>query len=249
VTLEVLRIGHGRPLLWLHGFPDCPDTAVAFLRQLDRAVIAPYLRGYAPSPTHGPYDVETVAQDLLALIDEPIDVAGHDWGAVLTYTLCMMAPAKIRRAVTLACPHPRTLVRALRTPAQLRRSWYMAFFQLPFAAHIARARDFALIDHLWRTWSPSFTLDEASRTALHACLAASWPAPVRYYRPQRFRGTRIETPVLQLHGADDGCILPPTEGDSYRFRKRVLEVVPRTGHFLHLEDPAGIAARIHAWLA
>jgi pimeloyl-ACP methyl ester carboxylesterase len=187
---------------------------------------------------------------VLALVDnEPIDVAGHDWGAAITYTLCMLAPTRIRRAVTLACPHPRTLLRMLRNPAQLRRSWYMAFFQLPFAARIARARDFALIDRLWRTWSPSFTLDDERRRVLHACLEASWPAPIRYYRPQRFRGVRIAVPLLQLHGADDGCILAPTGEDSHRFDKRSFEVIPRVGHFLHLEDPAGIAARINAWLA
>lgn len=242
-------------MIYLHGFPDCPATAYDFLDELSvsHPIIAPYLRGYAPSPTRGPYDLETVASDILAMIDRwigaPVDLVGHDWGAALTYTLCMMAPAKIRRAVTLACPHPRTLLRSLRTPAQLRRSWYMAFFQLPLSAHIARARDFALIDRLWRTWSPNFSLDEGCRKTLHACLSASWPAPVRYYQPQRFRGDCIATPLLQLHGADDGCIVPPTDEDSHRFRARVLEIVPRAGHFLHLENPSGIAARIRNWFA
>ena len=242
------------PIVWLHGFPDVPETARALLEQLgfDRPVVAPYLRGYAPSPLPGPYDVETVAGDIVQLIESigsPVDLVGHDWGAAITYTVCARKPELVRRAVTLACPHPRTLVRALRTPAQLRRSWYMAFFQLPFAARIARARDFALIDRLWRAWSPNFVLDDERRQVLHACLAKSWPAPLRYYGPQRFTAKRIETPLLQLHGADDGCILPPTGDDAFRFRGRVLEVVPNVGHFLHLEDPVGIALRISEWLS
>lgn len=215
-------------------------------------MIAPWLRGYAPSPCEGPFDVETHARDVIELIvkiGKPIDLVGHDWGAAITYTVCALAPELVRRAVTLACPHPRTLIRSLRRPHQLRASWYMAFFQLPLAARLAAARDFALIDRLWRTWSPGFSLDDARRRALHACLADSWPAPIRFYRPQRFRGEVITTPVLQLHGADDGCILPPTEEDAHRFRERVLAIVPGVGHFLHLEDPAGIAARIAAWLA
>ena len=214
-------------------------------------MIAPWLRGYAPSPLAGPYDLETHARDVIDLIvkiGNPIDLVGHDWGAAITYTVCAIAPALVRRAVTLACPHPRTLLRRMRG-AQLRHSWYMAFFQLPLAARLAAARDFALIDRLWRTWSPGFILDDARRAALHACLAASWPAPIRFYRPQRFRGDRIATPLLQLHGAEDGCIRPPTEEDSHRFRDRRLVVVPNVGHFLHLEDPDGIAARIAAWLA
>jgi len=236
-------------IVYLHGFPDCPATARDFLDALTGEVHAPYLRGYWPAPTHGPYDAETVARDILATIgDEPVDLVGHDWGAVVTYTICMMAPERVRRAVTLACPHPRTFVKMLRTPAQFRRSWYMAFFNLPYADRIARARDFALIDRLWRTWSPNFQLDDERRRELHACLVQSWPAPIRYYRPQKFRGEKITTPLLQLHGADDGCIAPPTIDDERRFTERVLEVVPGVGHFLHLEDPVGIARRIDAWL-
>lgn len=250
-----MRGDAGGPLVYLHGFPDHPPTAIDFLAALasDHRVIAPWLRGYAPSPTAGPYDVETHARDVIAMIDHigaPVNLVGHDWGAAITYTVCMLAPERVRRAVTLACPHPRTFVRTvLRNPAQLRRSWYMTFFQLPLSARLAAARDFAVIDRLWRTWSPGFTLEPARRAELNRCLSESWPSPLRYYRPQRFRGTRIETPVLQLHGADDGCVLPPTVDDSHRFAERVLEVVPGVGHFLQLEDPRGIAARIRAWLA
>lgn len=250
MKLETFEVGRGRPLVWLHGFPDHPPTAVEFFAALDRRVVAPWLRGYAPSRSAGPYDVETHASDVIELLEAlgPTDLVGHDWGAAITYIVCARRPDLVRRAVTLACPHPRTLVRRMRG-VQLRHSWYMAFFQLPFAAHLAAARDFALIDRLWRTWSPGFTLDDARRRALHACLAASWPAPIRFYRPQRFRADRIATPTLQLHGADDGCILPPRDDDAARFTERVLEVVPGVGHFLHLEDPHGIAARIRAWLA
>jgi pimeloyl-ACP methyl ester carboxylesterase len=41
---------NARPLLFLHGFPDHPPTAVAFLEHLAEIhrVVAPWLRGYAP---------------------------------------------------------------------------------------------------------------------------------------------------------------------------------------------------------
>jgi len=52
-----------RPLLFLHGFPDHPPTAVPFLEHLAEThrVVAPWLRGYAPSPIVGPYDLDTLA--------------------------------------------------------------------------------------------------------------------------------------------------------------------------------------------
>jgi pimeloyl-ACP methyl ester carboxylesterase len=253
------------PLLWLHGFPDHPPTAAQFLRQLatSRRVIAPWLRGYAPSPLDGPFDLETLARDVIAMIDAiggPVDLAGHDWGAAITYAVCALAPDRVRRAITLALPHPLTFLKELRAPAQLRKSWYMALFQLPGAERFVRAQDFALIDHLWSIWSPKFVLDSDRRTELHACLAASLPAPLAYYRAmvrpltgfrertRRFAG-RLATPTLQLHGADDGCVLPPTGADARRFADRVLEIVPNTGHFLHLEQPEAIARRAEAWLA
>jgi hypothetical protein len=58
---------NARPLLFLHGFPDHPPTAVPFLEHLAEThrVVAPWLRGYAPSPIVGPYDLDTLAADAL----------------------------------------------------------------------------------------------------------------------------------------------------------------------------------------
>lgn len=252
-------------LVYLHGFPDHPPTAMEFLEGLARThqVVAPWLRGYAPLPRVGPYDVETIARDVIALLeqlDRQVDLVGHDWGAITTYAICVLAPERVRRAVTLAMPHPLTFLGSLGSIAQMRKSWYVALFQLPGAPRISAANDFALIDRLWSTWSPGLTLDDARRRELHACLAASMPAPIQYYRAlmrqligtpvqRRLAAQPITTPVLQLHGAEDGCVAPPSGDDADRFGERVLEVIPKLGHFLQHEDPAGIGDRIAAWLA
>src|SRR5438876_10960646 len=234
-----------RPLLFLHGFPDHPPTAVPFLEHLAEThrVVAPWLRGYAPSPIVGPYDLDTLAADALALIDRlggQVDLVGHDWGGEITYTVCAAAPSHVRRAVTLAIPHPATLIRSLAHSKQWKKSWYMGLFQLPGADYLVRRRELALIDRLWRSWSPSFTLNSARRDELHACLKRSLPAPLEYYRAivrplttfvdrMRKAETHIATPLLQLHGSDDGCILPPTDEDRRLFDARVLEVMPNLG--------------------
>lgn len=260
------------PLVYLHGFPDHPPTAVAFLGALTRThrVIAPWLRGYAPSPLGGPYDLATLADDVVALIaafgdapggaqGRPVDLVGHDWGAVITYVVCARQPALIRRAVTLAVPHPLTLLGALRGGPQRRASAYMAAFQLPGASRRLAAHDLAAIDALWACWSPGFTLEAAPRRALHACLAASLPAPLGYYRallrPATVRLARalartpLTPPMLQLHGAADGCILAAEADDAHRFTRREREIISGVGHFLHIEAPGPVAARIDAWLA
>ncbi|MBX3155851.1 MAG: alpha/beta hydrolase [Deltaproteobacteria bacterium] len=256
------------PLLWLHGFPDHPPTAVDVLERLGRThrVVAPWLRGYAPSPLAGELDLQSLANDVLAMIEAiggPVDLVGHDWGAAIVYAVCALRPDRVRRAATLALPHPLSFLHSLRSPAQLRRSWYMGLFQLPNAERFVRANDLALIDRLWRAWSPGYALPDERRRELHACLAASLPAPLGYYRamvrPLRDLRTRtrrlaapIATPLLQLHGADDGCVLPPHGAsaafDARRFTARTLEIIPNTGHFLHLEQPDTVGARLAGWL-
>jgi pimeloyl-ACP methyl ester carboxylesterase len=255
-----------RAVVFLHGFPDHPPTAAAFLGELaghGYRVLAPWLRGYAPSRRAGPYDLDTLAADALAAADAWLgtgarfDLVGHDWGAAITYAACAAAPARIGRAVTLALPHPLTFLRQLREPAQARRSWYIAMFQLPGAGFAAPR----VIDRLWRTWSPGFTLPAAARAELHACLAESMPAPLGPYRAmlrppsaalaraRRAAREPIAVPTLQLHGADDGCILPPPHDDARRFSGAYArEVLPGAGHFMHLEAPAAIAARVADWL-
>src|SRR6266540_2648088 len=93
---------NARPLLFLHGFPDHPPTAVPFLEHLAQThrVVAPWLRGYAPSPIVGPYDLDTLAADALALIDRlggQVDLVGHDWGGAITYTVRRRAVARPSR--------------------------------------------------------------------------------------------------------------------------------------------------------
>jgi len=138
------------------------------------------------------------------------------------------------------------------TAAPLSRTW-----RAP-AARIAAARDLGLIRRLWRRWSPELNLDRDRRDQLHSCLPSSLPAPIAYYRAAlRPWATRrvlhelrepISTPLLQLHGADDGCVARPPADDSHRSGARhERAVILATGHFLHLEAPAEVAARVTAW--
>jgi len=263
----------GPLVLVLHGFPDAPPTFATLLGELGARgyrAVAPWGRGYAPSVLEGPYDVETLAGDVLAICDtlapggDHVHLLGHDWGAAITYTACALAPARFGASVALAVPHPLAFLRAATRSAQVLRSWYMFFFQVPGAERIAAARDFALIDRLWKTWSPGFALPPALRDEVHDCLRASWPAPLLYYRAmfrpfgeamRRLRPTtgiarRVTVPILYLHGTDDGCIAPSAARGAERYfaGEYRAELVERAGHFLAAECPDEIAARSTAWM-
>jgi pimeloyl-ACP methyl ester carboxylesterase len=266
---QVLRAGRGHaPLaIVLHGFPDHPPTFAPVIRAIAAAgfeVVAPWMRGYAPSVATGPYDADQLARDALAIgaalrADAPVYLIGHDWGALATYAACALAPARIRAAVAIAIPHPMAFLRALVTTTQLVRSWYILALQLPGAERAVSARDLAFVDWLWRRWSPGLVLAPDDRAALHATLAASMPAPVDYYRAM-IRGARhgvrgpltekIRVPLLQLQGERDGCVSPSACRGQARFFAGDFraDVIAGVGHFMQVEDPAAVASRVIAWL-
>jgi len=269
--LEVVDHGPaaGRPLICLHGFPDVPATFAPLARLLGAAgwrVLAPYLRGYAPSTLSGPFDTDTLASDLVAVADAvspgaPVHVIGHDWGALATYAACAARPERFARAITLAVPHPSAMLQNVpREPAQLGRSWYMLFFQLPLAAEWAlRRRDGRLLDRLWRDWSPGWAAPEVHLAEVRRTILASLPAPLEPYRVmfQAFLGGRAapvgrsSVPTLSLHGARDRCVgagLGAGE-DRWFSGEHRREVIPDVGHFLHLERPAVVTNRALSWFS
>jgi pimeloyl-ACP methyl ester carboxylesterase len=263
----------GSLVVLLHGFPDTPRSWAPVADRLAARglrVVAPFLRGYFPSPCEGPYDVDTLADDLDAQLgalvgDAGATIVGHDWGAVVTYAAATRHRARVRSAITIAVPHPIAFVRALTTiPAQARRSGYMGLFQVPWLSdRIVAARDFAFVDALWSRWSPGLVPDDAARAALHACLRESMPAPLSMYRAMawppraalaRLRDGRrrtIDAPTLHLQGERDGCIAIEACAGQARFFAGPFEsrVLAGAGHFAQLEVPDAIAAAIVDWRA
>jgi pimeloyl-ACP methyl ester carboxylesterase len=214
--------------------------------------------------------MERIARDLSNLAEalspnRRAALVGHDWGAAATYFAIARSPERFCRAITMAVPHPAAFAsNAPRLDGQLGRSSYMLLFQLPFLADRAVEKDdFALIDRLYSAWSPGFELDRTARSELKRCLAKSLPAPLGYYRallrsaPSYRRAllelsrTKITVPTLYLHGARDGCIGYGAARNQERFFKAEFrsELLSGVGHFLHLEDPDRVEARLAEWLA
>ncbi len=262
-------------VLCLHGFPDHAHTWMHLLPQLANAgfhAVAPWLRGYAPSCLDGPFNLETLRDDILALnqamaSNQPSMLIGHDWGAAITCAAIAKAPMAFQRAITLAVPHALNfLQRGFVSRTQLRRSRYILLFQLPGVSDaMVRRNDFNYIDTLWKRWSPGLDIDTAFHRELKLCLRQSMPAPLEYYRamtrpvgpalqrlmdPQRAERA-IAVPTLHLHGQSDGCVGPEClEGQTRFFSGEFREVVlPGLGHFLHLEDPERVGQLAIDWLS
>ena len=59
-------------------------------------------------------------------------LTGRDWGAVIAWQFAIRKARPLSRLIIMNVPHPACLARELRTWRQLRKSWYVFFFQLPW---------------------------------------------------------------------------------------------------------------------
>jgi pimeloyl-ACP methyl ester carboxylesterase len=250
-------------VLMLHGFPDdastFDDLGHALAAEGYRAV-APYLRGYAPSPLDGPLTLDALIADLLALADalspnHPVYFVGHDYGAQIGYLATTRAPERFGAAVMLAGAHPAAINRRMkRLPRQWWMSRYIIFFQFGGVADRAVARDdFAYVERLWRRWSPGFIPPPAHLARVKATLRRSMPAPVAMYREGGFDvpADPIAVPTLFITGEKDGCLLPQLSNgqDAIFTNGYKRELWSDVGHFPHLEQPSRSAKAIVAWFA
>lgn len=261
-----------RLIVLLHGFPDDAGSMRPLMDRLAEAgyrCVAPYMRGYGPTgpAPDGRYDVGTLAEDALGLLDElggaTRYLVGHDWGAPAGYLAAAQDPTALDGLVGMAVP-PRFFGGITEHPRQLLRSWYMFFFQLPWLPErVIRWRDMAFIERLWHRWSPGWTPPAERLRAVKATLQSpgSLEAALAYYR-QTVRGTLramlagssvgpvdggpLRVPGLVIAGRQDGCVGPELfEGSEAAFEGGGrLEYVSGAGHFMHLEAPDTVAETI-----
>jgi pimeloyl-ACP methyl ester carboxylesterase len=265
LEIGYLEEGSGPLVLCLHGFPDSAWTWRHLLPELAAAgyhAVAPFLRGYAPTavPSDGRYQTAALALDANALHEvlgggSDAAIVGHDWGAMATYVAANHEPERWSRVVTMAVPPAGAVASGFLTYGQLKRSWYMFFFQHGLADLVVGMEDLAFIDGLWADWSPGYDASEDLPRVKDALRdPAHLAAALGYYRATlgnvgvdpaldavQAKGAEVTAqPTLYLHGTTDGCMgLEVAEGARPFLTSpgSRMEVVEGAGHFLQLERP------------
>ena len=213
---------------WLCCFTDFQSfgipggTKLPALAEAGFHVLAPDLRGYNKSDKpigKDQYRLDLLADDVAGFIrgrgDQSAIVVGHDWGGAIAWKVASAYPELVERLVILNAPHPAAFKRELRTLTQLRKSWYMLFFQLPYIPEAAfRAGNYAVMERSFRQEpirQQAFTQHDIALYKAAISEPGALTAALNYYRANlRFLWSEsswftdvITTPTLVIWGEHD----------------------------------------------
>ncbi|XP_031497872.1 uncharacterized protein LOC116262552 [Nymphaea colorata] len=112
IQMHIAEKGSGPVVLLVHGFPELWYSwrhQILALADHGYHAVAPDLRGYGD--TEAPQGVDNytcfhIVGDLIGLIDalgeDQVFVVGHDWGAQISWYLCLFRPDKVKALVNLS---------------------------------------------------------------------------------------------------------------------------------------------------
>jgi pimeloyl-ACP methyl ester carboxylesterase len=275
LSFAIDEAGSGDMLaLCLHGFPECRFSwrfQLPLLAELGYRGWAPDLRGYGdtiPIPKGvSAYHLDRLREDVAALIDiagaKDVTLIAHDWGAIIAWTFASRRIRPLSRLVIMNVPHPTIFARVYQqSAAQRRRSWYAAFFQLPWlpeaaltangARGVKRAFSGMALDQT------NFGEDVLQRYADNALRPGGATAMINYYRclGRSSKVMRdgpwpvIETPTLIVWGEEDAALgLELLPGHEDFVRDLTVERLPGVSHWVQQEAPDKVNAILRGWLA
>jgi pimeloyl-ACP methyl ester carboxylesterase len=258
--------------LLLHGFPECAHSyryQIATLERLGYRVWVPNLRGYGKSDKPSgrrAYTMDRLEQDVTDLIDasgaRSVLLIGHDWGGAVAWSYGMFGERPIERLVVMNSPHPSCFQRGLKSTAQLRRSWYMFFFQLPWLPErYVRRNNYQMLEESLRGWAvhpEHFDDQELAVFRASAAQPGALTAMLNYYRAMPWsipllkkRGPRkIKVPTLLIWGEQDRALgRELTEGTERFVDDLTLRFIPDASHWVQQDTPEKVNALLEEWLA
>jgi pimeloyl-ACP methyl ester carboxylesterase len=275
VAFEVEGPVDGIPVVLIHGFPDDARSWAAVASGLAQAgyrTIAPYLRGVGPTrflqgDTLRSGQNGALAQDIIELADaldlSSFVLVGHDWGAQAAQAVAALWPERVQRLISFA-PYSLTWDDYQEGPPnydQIKALWYQQVLQSDMGEQLLTYDRRGFCQYLWRTWSPSWSIDEGRFAAtaesfdnpdfvavvLHAYRAGYGQVALdpRYDAIEARLAQRpaISVPTTVLLGRDDGinlfqpAMLAQQQDFTGPYSARVYDGV---GHFIHRELPQAV---------
>jgi pimeloyl-ACP methyl ester carboxylesterase len=266
LRFEILAAGSGdRLALCLHGFPEHAISwrhQIPVLTDMGYRVWAVNQRGYGR--TTRPRDVADYAlphliDDVAALIDasgaRDVVLIGHDWGALVAWCFAAEQRRPLQRLVIMNVPHPLCFRAALKYWRQLRKSWYVAFFQLPWLPErLLTANGGAVVPRMFADVALPPEVLAIYREQMTELGAAT--AMLSWYRALRMRSARtldlarvIEVPTLVVWGEDDVALDRICLDGTDRFvRHLTIRRLPGVSHWVQQDAPEAVNLLLQAFL-
>lgn len=273
---HVAELGDGPLVLMLHGYPQfwyAWRHQMVALAEAGYRVAAMDLRGYGGSdkPPRG-YDTYMATLDAASVIralgEAEATIVGQGLGGWVAWAMPVLRPDVTTAVASLSMPHPRVMRRAswLNRKQRAASSWIVAL-QRPFGPERAMTRSHDYVGGLLRDWSApggAFpTPEDVARYGDAMMIPFVAHSAAEHYRwlgrsqlrpdgPFFMRRIRhaIHVPVLELHGADDRCVLVSSIRGSEKYAAGDFRsvTIPRAGHFLTEEAPDAVSTELIRWL-
>ncbi len=268
LNLHIEEVGptDGPLVILLHGFPETSRAWRKVMQPLaDKGlrVVAPDLRGYGKSDVpvgRDAYALDTLAADVVGLADAlgapTFALVGHDWGGIVAWAVAARYPERLSQLIILNAPHTDTVKAEMRAhPAQILRSLYVGFFQIPRLpeALLGAFRYRALRRSLTRTSRP-LAFDAGDLDAY----VESWSRPggltamLNYYRALRVPRAplgRIRVPTLILWGMKDGFLgAHLADAAAAMCDDARISRFNEATHWIQHEEPRQVATKIAAFI-
>jgi len=225
IRLHVAQDGpsDGPAIILLHGFPENSyawKRQIPFIASAGYRVWAPDQRGYNLSDKPqgiAAYNLDELAADVIGLINamgqNQVVLVGHDWGAAVAWWVAAKYPDRLAKLVVMNVPHDEVMQKNLRHSfTQMKKSWYMFFYQLPWLPEILSKRhDWKLlVDTLINSSRPgTFTDNDLQQYRQAWSQPKAYQSMLNWYRAvfQKpaipLSNSRITVPTLLIWGAQD----------------------------------------------
>lgn len=262
----------GPLVLLLHGFPEGAASWRAQLGALAGAgylAAAPDLRGYGGTDRpdgEEDYRMAHLVDDVVGLVDalgrDRCHLAGHDWGALVGWSVASRRPDRLLTWSALSVGHPRAFTEAIRDDAdQRRRSSYVDLFRQAGKAEAVLTEDGCRrLRALYRVGPRSNPLPEAQVEEFVRSLSrpGRLTAGLNYYRAnlgeEAGRAFPAQDPIAtpaQLIWGDQDPALGPLQArltGRYVAADYRLEVLEGAGHWLQFERPDEVSRLLLDWI-
>ncbi len=273
LTFTLDEAGEGDDVaLLLHGFPESRRSwrrQLPALAALGWRAVAVDMRGYGQSERpegRAAYGLEHLTADVGALFDglgaRRRLLIGHDWGALVAWVAAIERVRPLDGLIVMNVPHPAVYARHIRrSPAQLLKSWYVFFFQLPgLPEALTTARGAGLVEQAFTRGvaDPSiFSAEDLKVYRENALAPGAMTAMINYYRANattlggadRTLTRMIDTPTLMIWGEQDAFLgVELTEGYGPYVSDFTLNRLPGVSHWVQQEAAEAVNSRMTAWM-